>query len=97
MIPGGKCTGDCKVPADLPTGEIVVDDIYGVSIWLTYSQVSRAISIIYNFPIKCYNQLRKKNQCPIVVEDIIMRDKPSGGPTCCCYCVDKPKGHNWPF
>ena len=39
MIPGGECTGDCKVPADLPTGEIVVDDINGVSIWLTYSQV----------------------------------------------------------
>ena len=39
MIPGGECTGDCKVPADLPTEEIVVDDLTGVSIWLTYSQV----------------------------------------------------------
>ena len=29
MIPGGECIGDCKVSADLPTGEIVVVDIDG--------------------------------------------------------------------
>ena len=45
MIPGGECTGDCKVPADLPTGEIVVEDIIGVSIWLTYSQVFNKCAI----------------------------------------------------
>ena len=31
MIPGGKCTGDCKVPADVSTDDNVVDDMDGGS------------------------------------------------------------------
>ena len=31
MIPGGECIGDCKVPVDSPTGDIIIDDLIGVN------------------------------------------------------------------
>ena len=43
MIPGGECIGDCKVPTDLPTDQIVVEDVVIVSILIYHPKILHKI------------------------------------------------------